>query len=59
VLHEDGRFAKDKMFGFYVLNYATRKKNQTSGGHFVDGFFKEGPKNLEDLEAKMHGGDTS
>jgi hypothetical protein len=59
VLHEDGRFAKDKMFGFYVLNYATWKKNQTSGGYFVDGFFKEGPKNLEDLKAKTHGGDTS
>jgi hypothetical protein len=59
VLHEDGRFAKDKMFGFYVLNYAMRKKNQTSGGYFVDGFFKEGPKNLEDREAKMRGGDTS
>jgi hypothetical protein len=59
VLYEDGRFAKDKMFGFYVLNYATRKKNQTSGGYFVDGFFKEGPKNLEDLKAKIQGGDTS
>jgi hypothetical protein len=59
VLYEDGRFAKDKMFGFYVLNYATRKKNQTSGGYFVDGFFKEGPKNLEDLKAKIQSGDTS
>ena len=56
---EDGRFAKDKMFGFYVLNHATRKKNQTSGGCFVDGFFKEGPKNLEDLKAKIADGDTS
>jgi hypothetical protein len=28
VLCEDGRFAKDKMFGFYVLNHATQKKNQ-------------------------------
>jgi hypothetical protein len=59
VLCEDGRFAKDKMLGFCFLNHATQKKNQTSGGCFVDGFFKEGPKNLEDLKAKMHGGDTS
>jgi hypothetical protein len=59
VLYEDSRFAKDKMFGFYVLNYATRKKNQTSGGYFVDGFFKEGPKNLEELKAKIESGDTS
>ena len=59
VLYEDGRFAKDKMWGFYVLNYATRKKNQTSGGYFIDSFFKEGPKNLEDLKAKIQNGDTS
>jgi hypothetical protein len=59
VLYEDGRFAKDKMFGFYVLNYATRKKNQTSGGYFVDSFFKEGPKDLEALKAKIQSGDTS
>lgn len=59
VLYEDGRFAKDKMWGFYVLNFATRKKNQTSGGYFIDGFFKEGPKNLEDLKSKIQDGDTS
>jgi hypothetical protein len=59
VLYEDGRFAKDRMWGFYVLNFATRKKNQTSGGYFVDSFFKEGPKNLEDLKAKIQSGDTS
>jgi hypothetical protein len=59
LLYEDGRFAKDKMWPFYVLNFATRKKNQTSGGYFIDGFFKEGPKNLEDLKAKIQEGDTS
>jgi hypothetical protein len=26
LLYEDGRFAKDKMWPFYVLNFATRKK---------------------------------
>ena len=59
VLYEDGRFAKDKMWGFYVLNYATRKRNQTSGGYFVEGFFKEGPKSLEDLKASIQDGDTT
>jgi hypothetical protein len=33
-LYMDGRFAMDKMWGFYALNWATRKKNQTSGGYF-------------------------
>ena len=41
VLYQDGRFAKDKLWGFFALNYATRHKNQSSGGYFVDSFFKK------------------
>ena len=59
LLYEDGRFAKDKMWGFYVLNFITRKKNQTSGGYFVDSFFKEGPKTLQDLKTKIQDGNLS
>ena len=36
-----------------MLDFATRKKNQTSGGFFVDSFFKEGPKTLEQLQAEL------
>ena len=42
--YKDGRFAKDRIWCFFVLDFATRKKNQISGGFFVDGFFKEVPK---------------
>ena len=47
--YKDGRFAKDRIWCFFVLDFVTRKKNQMSGGFFVDGFFREGPKTLEQL----------
>ena len=43
---------------FFALDYATRKKNQMSGGFFVDGFFKEGPKTLEQLQTEIANGNT-
>ena len=56
--YQDGRFAKDRIWCFSALSFATRKKNQLSGGFFVDGFFKEGPKSLEELQAEIAGGNT-
>ena len=43
---------------FFALEFATRKKNQISGGFFVDGFFKEGPKSLEETQAEIADGNT-
>jgi hypothetical protein len=43
LLYEDGRFAKDKMWPFYVLNFKP-EKTKPAGGYFIDGFFKEGLK---------------
>jgi hypothetical protein len=40
--YQGGQYAKDKMRGFFALNYSQRHKNQTSGGFFVDSWFKEG-----------------
>ena len=57
--YKDGRFAKDRIWCFFVLDFATRKKNQMSGGFFVDGFFKEGPKTLEQLQSDIADGNTS
>jgi hypothetical protein len=54
--YQDGRFAKDRIWCFFTLDFATRIKNQTSGGFFVDGFFKEGPKSLEELQAELADG---
>jgi hypothetical protein len=56
--YKDGRFAKDRIWCFFALDFATRKKNQMSGGFFVDGFFKEGPKSLEDLQTELAAGNT-
>jgi hypothetical protein len=58
VYYHDGRFAKDKQWAFFALNYASRKKNQNSGGYFVDGFF-DGPKTLDELQDEIRKGDTS
>lgn len=51
--YEDGRIAKDRIWCFFALDFATRKTNQASGGFFVDGVFKEGPKTLEQLQAEI------
>lgn len=56
--YKDGRFAKDRIWCFFGLDFATRKKNQMSGGFFVDGFFKEGPKTLEELQSEIASGNT-
>jgi hypothetical protein len=56
--YRDGRFAKDRIWCFFALDFATRKKNQKSGGFFVDGFFKEGPKTLEQLQSELKDGNT-
>jgi hypothetical protein len=57
--YRDGRFAKDRIWCFFALDFATRKKNQMQGGFFVDGFFKEGPKNLDQLKAEIENGNTA
>ena len=55
----DGRFALDKMFIFFALNFILRHANQKSGSYFIDGFFKEGPKTLQDLQADIKNGNTT
>jgi hypothetical protein len=56
VLYKDGRFAKDKMWGFFALNYVERHKNQSSGGFFVNSWFKEGEKTLEEMKEDIQTG---
>ena len=59
VNYRDGRFAKDKMWCFYVYNYAVRHENNTSGNFFVDRFFRQGPANLAELQEQLLKGNTS
>lgn len=56
---KDGRFATDKMWCFFALNYSTRRRNQTSGRYFVDGFYKDVPQTLDELKEKVRDGDTT
>ena len=56
--YPDGRFAKDRIWCFFALDFAIRKKNQISGEFFVDGFFEEGPKSLKELLAEIADGNT-
>ena len=55
--YEDGRFAKDKMWCFFVLNYWQRKRNQKQGSYFVDNFYKNGPATLQELQEQIENKD--
>jgi hypothetical protein len=57
--YQDGRFAEDKMWCFFCLNYVTRRRNQSSGRFFCDGFDKDAPENIEELQEKLCKGQTS
>ena len=57
--YQDGRFARDKMWSFFALNYSVRKKNSDSGAYFVDGFFENGPKTIPQLQDMLNKGDIS
>ena len=59
LFYEDGRFAKDKIFCFFAMNYIVRRRNQSSGKFFVDQFQKNCPDTLEELQDAIKGGDTS
>jgi hypothetical protein len=57
--YEDGRFARDKMWSFFALNFMTRRRNQTQGRFFVDNFYKDSPETLDELKTRIREGDTS
>jgi hypothetical protein len=57
--YEDGRFASDKIFTFFAMNYIVRKRNSTSGMWFVDNFNSDCPDSLDELQEKIRSGDTT
>ena len=57
--YQDGRFAKDKMWSFFALNYVTRRRNQDEGRFFVNGFYKDVPSTLSELQEKVKSGDKT
>ena len=59
LFYEDTRFATDKIFTFFALNYIVRHRNSTSGGFFIDKFQHNCPETLEELKEKIEHGDTT
>ena len=58
--YEDGRFAKDKIWCFYALNYVQRRVNMKQGAYFVQGFLGSNePQSLEQLKKTIEAGDDS
>jgi len=57
--YEDGRFAKDKIFSFFAMNYIIRQRNASSGRFFIDKFQRKCPKTLDDLKESILKGDTT
>jgi hypothetical protein len=55
--YEDGRFAKDKLFCFFALNYIVRRRNSKSGQFFIDSFQKNVPETLDELKQSIRSGD--
>ena len=41
IYYKDGRFADDKVFAFYVLNYVNRHTNSSQGSYYVKEFNKD------------------
>jgi hypothetical protein len=58
LLFHDGRFATDKMWCFFALNYSSRRRNQNDGRFFVDGFNKDAPETLDALKEDLRNGKT-
>ena len=56
--YEDGRFAKDKLFCFFALNYIIRHRNSTAGKFFIEKFNRDSPESLEELKQSINDGDT-
>jgi hypothetical protein len=45
------------MWGFFAPNFFERRKNQSSGGFFVDTWFKDGEVSVEKLKKKLQKGE--
>jgi hypothetical protein len=58
LLYEDGRFARDKMWCFFTLNYSQRKNVMSQGSYFVNSFYKDGPASLADLQDAIRSGQS-
>ena len=59
IMYFDGRFVKDEMFCFFVLNYVVRRRNQSRGNFFINHFSsKKSIKNVDDIKDAIAQGNT-
>ena len=59
MLYKDGRFAKHKMFPFYVYNMIVRHRNKATSNFFVNGFGTNGISSVSELQERIAKGDTN
>ena len=59
LMFEDGRFARDKIFGFFALNHIIRMRNSGQGKFFIDSHHRNGPSTVSELKESIQRGDTS
>lgn len=57
--YEDGRFARDPVFGFYATNYIMRERNNCGGRWFIDNSHYNVPNTLGELKRSIMDGDTT
>ena len=50
---KDGRFATDKIFTFFAMNYIARKRNSSSGQWFVDNSQVTAQKHLTNSNVQL------
>jgi hypothetical protein len=57
--YQDGRFAKDKLWSFFTLNYIYRRRNYSQSQWFVKDFVGNNIPSLESLQQMISDGDVS
>ncbi len=58
IYYFDGRFACDKLFGFFALNFSTRRRNQSQGSFFVRNASNDCPHSIDEMKEKIENNDT-
>jgi Helitron helicase-like domain at N-terminus len=55
----DGRFARDKFWCFYTLNYCERRKNNSQGSFYVNTYSNDKEKTVQEIADEIKAGNTS
>ena len=57
--YEDGRFATDKLWSFFTLNYIYRRRNQSQSQFFCNNMLGSERTTIEQMQDRIAEGDTS